>query len=441
MSYPILSYEEAISSLRQMFDLNVCEEELRRPTSQFVKKLMLDLATTSLGISREQMMQPPFKLVSMLPYPDILEEGASFIYYTLIVQRFLHSCLVKDFSKNDLTDPKPKRTLNIISAVVNYEKFKGTQNQHFDRVTEKKESVAEQKRLLQERNKELKGKIAKIKAARSVDEEKIQQVQPIVEDLKKEVNDLNIKQASDVKYTQQLKTEIAEQTSSQAELKVLIANNVEESEKLKAKIVTSPEKFLGELDRMSTAIETCKLVIEEKSRILHEKKFEESLNVVEDNSCTADRVISSVQDEFAKLQNRQKKYQEILDEAAINNEQLEHINFEQKNAKRQLTMMIEKKDRMERVYEKKLAAKRDELEVNKKDVEMLQKKGKQLQEQSSTDEELQEVLAKIKAMEEDYGMKKNLVKEVYEQMITSLNNYHEGLRNGAHAVLNAFFRF
>ncbi|XP_046853627.1 kinetochore protein Nuf2-like [Xenia sp. Carnegie-2017] len=244
-------------------------------------------------------------------------------------------------------------------------------------------------------------------------------VQPIVEDLKKEVNDLNIKQASDVKYTQQLKTEIAEQTSSQAELKVLIANNVEESEKLKAKIVTSPEKFLGELDRMSTAIETCKLVIEEKSRILHEKKnLEESLNVVEDKST--------------------EKYQEILDEAAINNEQLEHINFEQKNAKRQLTMMIEKKDRMERVYEKKLAAKRDELEVNKKDVEMLQKKGKQLQEQSSTDEELQEVLAKIKAMEEDYGMKKNLVKEVYEQMITSLNNYHEGLRNGAHAVLNAF---
>ncbi|XP_046857122.1 kinetochore protein Nuf2-like isoform X2 [Xenia sp. Carnegie-2017] len=347
--------------------------------------------------------------------------------------------MVKDFSKNDLTDPKPKRTLNIISAVVNYEKFKGTQNQHFDRVTEKKESVAEQKMLLQERNKELKEKIAKIKAARSVDEEKIQQVQPIVEDLKKEVNDLNIKQASDVKYTQQLKTEIAEQTSSQAELKVLIANNVEESEKLKAKIVTSPEKFLGELDRMSTAIETCKLVIEEKSRILHEKKnLEESLNVVEDNFCTVDRVISSVQDEFAKLQNRQKKYQEILDEAAINNEQLEHINFEQKNAKRQLTMMIEKKDRMERVYEKKLAAKRDELEVNKKDVEMLQKKGKQLQEQSSTDEELQEVLAKIKAMEEDYGMKKNLVKEVYEQMITSLNNYHEGLRNGAHAVLNAF---
>lgn len=32
MAYPILSYEEAISSLRQMFDLNVCEEELRRPT-------------------------------------------------------------------------------------------------------------------------------------------------------------------------------------------------------------------------------------------------------------------------------------------------------------------------------------------------------------------------------------------------------------------------
>ncbi|XP_028408082.1 kinetochore protein Nuf2-like isoform X1 [Dendronephthya gigantea] len=354
-------------------------------------------------------------------------------------QRFMHAALEKDFSINDLTNPKPKRIMRCISAIINFEKFKDSQANYFDTVVEEKEILHNQRSELLRRNQELKEKIAKIRAARCEEEEKIQQNLAVADNLERAVNELNRQQASDFKQTQQLKTEIAEQTSKEAELKVIIAKNREECEKLKAQIVTSPEKFRGELSRMNAAINACKDSIAEKNKKLLEKENqEESIALLEDNCAQAFRLISSLEDETEKLRNLQHKLQDLHDVVTADNEALVQKDYHYKNAKRQLTSQNEKLSRLERTNEKRFSAKNDDREHRKKNVESLEQSQKHCQaEISEIMTEFQEVVKKLNELEDSHNNEMNTMQDAYQQLISSINNYHGMLEEGCKDLLSS----
>ncbi|XP_028408083.1 probable kinetochore protein nuf2 isoform X2 [Dendronephthya gigantea] len=440
LTFPVIKfYDEAIASCQKLFNVSISEEDLRKPTPQFVRKLFLDLVTESMQISTEQMVQPHFKFLSAFQNPDISQEGASFLYFTILLQRFMHAALEKDFSINDLTNPKPKRIMRCISAIINFEKFKDSQANYFDTVVEEKEILHNQRSELLRRNQELKEKIAKIRAARCEEEEKIQQNLAVADNLERAVNELNRQQASDFKQTQQLKTEIAEQTSKEAELKVIIAKNREECEKLKAQIVTSPEKFRGELSRMNAAINACKDSIAEKNKKLLEKENqEESIALLEDNCAQAFRLISSLEDETEKLRNLQHKLQDLHDVVTADNEALVQKDYHYKNAKRQLTSQNEKLSRLERTNEKRFSAKNDDREHRKKNVESLEQSQKHCQaEISEIMTEFQEVVKKLNELEDSHNNEMNTMQDAYQQLISSINNYHGMLEEGCKDLLSS----
>ena len=437
-SYPVLSYEDAVTTCRDLFNVTISEEGLRRPTSQFVKKLYLDIVTASMNISSDQMIQPPFKFLSNFHNPEIAEEGSSFMFFTIFLQRYMHVCTVQDFSKNDLSNPKPKRTLSCISAIINYEKFKRSQEHHFETAFEEKETLLEQKTLMVKKNQELKEKIAKIKMARNEDEEKIQQIVPIVDNLKRAVNELNKQQASDFKETQQLKTEIAERASKEAELKVLIANNNEECEKMKGQVVTSPEKFLGEVRRIDDAIKACKESIAEKGKKLIEKRSqEESINFLEQKCTQAVKLISSLEEETEKLRNLQDKLLDLHDIVTTDDGAIVQKNLQYKNAKRQLASLNEKLDRLQRTNEKKFSAKNDEFEQRKKNVQSLEQNRRNCQEQIiQIKTEFEEVVKTLNELEDDHTSKMDTMENSYQELITSINNYHGMLEDGCKSLLS-----
>jgi kinetochore protein Nuf2 len=52
-------------------------------------------------------------------------------------------CGIRDFSLTDLVTPEPKRTLFILSAIINFERFRQDRLSHFARYQQEAEDLAE----------------------------------------------------------------------------------------------------------------------------------------------------------------------------------------------------------------------------------------------------------------------------------------------------------
>lgn len=101
-------------------------------TDKDVRAIYEFLVENCMGITRED-MQLPFNVLEKLEFPELHERSFPNLILFRHTAKLAKMCGVRDFSMTDIIAPDAKRTLFILSAIINFEKFRVDRLTHFAR--------------------------------------------------------------------------------------------------------------------------------------------------------------------------------------------------------------------------------------------------------------------------------------------------------------------
>lgn len=276
---PLYSFPELKNGeiLQCMEDLRIplSESELTKPSLQVVQRIFESFADIFMGIGKEQFgQQPAFQVVETLEYPDLHLDSISLVAFYRLLLRLMIEVGIEDFSLRDFIKPEAPRLRLILSAVINFAKFREEQLAVFEEFSRRADEAVEQRAKLSKRREELAVRISNVKAKHREDEpatmklkEEMTRMIQTLRDLKKEQTSLS----ADLDALKAHKQDVSEKL---ARTQYLLGNVKQECNKLKSRIVHSPEKLLQIISEMNAGITNEKnnvTQLERKSRELQMK--------------------------------------------------------------------------------------------------------------------------------------------------------------------------
>lgn len=240
-----------------MEDLRIplSDSELVKPTTAVVQRIFEAFADIFMGIGKEQLgQQPTFQVVETLEHPDLHLDSINLVAFYRLLLRLMTEVGIEDFSLRDLIKPEAPRLRLILSAVINFAKFREEQLAVFEEFSRRSEEAAEQRTKLTKRNEDLSVRIAGVRA-------KHREEEPATLELKEEMTRM-IQTLRDLKKEQTLlsseldmfKARKQENFEKLTNTQFLLGNIKQECNKLKSRIVHSPDKLLQIIAEMNASI-------------------------------------------------------------------------------------------------------------------------------------------------------------------------------------------
>lgn len=121
--WPILELDEIITILAG-FELNLAEDQLLKPTQQIAESIYLRLVSSLLGSDLEQVSQAFSQCSAQTQNEASLYDGFVLLAVQKPMFKLFQDCGVHDFSMDDILHPSPKRLRLLLSAFINYARFR-----------------------------------------------------------------------------------------------------------------------------------------------------------------------------------------------------------------------------------------------------------------------------------------------------------------------------
>jgi len=163
-SFPELKSSEILQCMEDL-RIPLSDQELNKPNPMIVQRILENFADIFMGIPKEQFgnVQPSFGVMEMLEYPDLHMDSISLITFYRTILRLMLEVGVEDFSLRDLIRPEGPRLRLILSAVINFAKFREEQLIVFEDFSRKSEQIVEERAHLAQKKVELTKKLEHIK--------------------------------------------------------------------------------------------------------------------------------------------------------------------------------------------------------------------------------------------------------------------------------------
>lgn len=230
-SFPELKSSEILQCMEDL-RIPLSDQELNKPTTMVVQRIFEGFADIFMGIPKDTFasVQPSFGIMEMLEYPDLHMDSISLISFYRTILRLMIEVGVEDFSLRDLIRPEGTRLRLILSAVINFAKFREEQLAVFEEFSRKSDEIVEERARLGQKKADLVKKIEMIKyknicgisqRINSVSAQRAEQEEPTAR-VREEINGL----------IQELRDFKKEQTGLSNDLDHLKARRTELSEKL-----------------------------------------------------------------------------------------------------------------------------------------------------------------------------------------------------------------
>ena len=276
---PIYSFPELKNAeiLQCMEDLRISlqESDLNKPTIAVAQRIFEAFVEIFMGVGRDQMgQQPAFSLVETLEHPDLHVESISLIAFYRIISRLMFEVGIEDFSLRDLIKPEAPRLRIILSAVINFAKFREEQLAVFEEFSRRADEAAEKRTKLSKRHDELTHKIGSLLMKQHEEAPAVAKIKEEMGRLVQTLKELKKEQVRLSSSLDDLKDQKSTASQKLAQSQFLVGNMKQECTKLKSRIVHSPEKLLQIIAEMNANISHEKTNIsqlERKSRELQMK--------------------------------------------------------------------------------------------------------------------------------------------------------------------------
>ena len=204
---PQLSVREIVQCL-QALNFNLTEKDLQKPSGATLRSIYSLLVDVVTGITKDEMEQADQDVIDQLDYPELHMDAIAELAFYRATSKLMRAAGVRDFSfRNDLLQPKPRRTQRNLSAIINFLKFREERlAKYFELRTTTDEMYERRAKLLAE-NDELEQQLAALELEAKQEEPVKMELREICEKLTEDVQKLNVRQAELRMIAEQLKEE------------------------------------------------------------------------------------------------------------------------------------------------------------------------------------------------------------------------------------------
>lgn len=212
---PLYSFPElkAVEILQCMSDLNIqlTDTELLKPTPVVVQRVYEAFAEIFVGSTKDQYVASEHsEAISAVEYSEIYLDAISLVRFFRIIVRLMREVGIEDFGIRDLIRPEPHRLRIILSAVINFAKFREEQLNIYEDLNKKTEEIyAEKERLLSQHH-ELSNKLSIWKKQLQDEEPRVQKAREQNNQMIQELRELKKEQTTLTSAIEELKSRRSE---------------------------------------------------------------------------------------------------------------------------------------------------------------------------------------------------------------------------------------
>ncbi|KAG5361874.1 putative kinetochore protein [Yarrowia sp. C11] len=190
--WPILDLDEIITILAG-FDLNLAEDQLLKPTQQVAETIYIRLVSSLLGLDLEQVADAFSQCATHAQNQSTLYDGFVLLAVQKPIFQLFRDCGVQDFCLDDILHPTPKRLRLLLSAFINYARFRECREEW---ALHMRQTLDEEEAGVQSRTQGRAAKLERLKELRRlVAENSLEKETALNEDKKAQLNklaDLNL---------------------------------------------------------------------------------------------------------------------------------------------------------------------------------------------------------------------------------------------------------
>ncbi|CCO34595.1 putative kinetochore protein NUF2 [Rhizoctonia solani AG-1 IB] len=424
-SFVILSPQD-ISEWIASYEVSVSVEELAKPTPQTVETVYTLLIELYKNVTTED--QENMKL-KMLEHQEnqvsTCLNGNPPFFFTLFLFTPKHSTRMAEIANvsltfQDLTRPEPRRTIRIVSGLINLVKFRQSQMPEvLDLKSANEQSFERRDRAVWEKA-QAEGRLKDYKAERAAEQPEVDQLKEKILAIKNELPGLQkgYQKANEARTA--LKKEQLALVQRVQKLNEMIIAKSERNDELRARLVDDPELFQKNIREATEALNNIRQLVaaeEAKSRDL--KTRLDWLGSVETDVALAAEVSKTVVAERARWTEADKALREI--ELDLNKRVIDHREMSTKrdHLSRQLEHTTEKYTRAQRHGEES----RVQAEATAQQLREAYDQG--LKERSATSEKAEEVrrmVAEVEAQIIGYVAEEE---RLLNEMITTYSTFRD----------------
>lgn len=441
--FPLLDFKE-ISICLQSCDFIANEELVSRPTSQYIKTLLEQLLDSFMGLSSDningmvrnvnkndlsmtktqdaQMEEEPENGGSQIEDDDDITSSVRLILLHRGAYEFFLICGVNDFTLVDIMRPEPQRIRRILSAVVNYARFREENSVECEKLVSISEGNLEKLKVVQNENSRLSNKINDLKykiEANETDEGNkkatLKQITTYNSKLENELKKLKKNQEILTLEHSKYKDEKRRLIEKLEDHNYLIMESNKELDKLKSYLLSNPEiltKIIEDLKANLSEYQTNLADLESKNKNMTISI--ESFQLVEQELKNLFRILEEVLNDLTKEEtslDKLNKYQEFKEQQNLT---LNDLNRQIQQVTRQLNNTEEKIKRLRHQSSERSEASKQKLISLKDGYDTLVKERK--------------------VKEQELNKKKDFISELETKMNGERSNFQIELRNAELAV-------
>lgn len=307
--FPMLDSKE-ITICLQSCEFLATEELVSKPTSQFMRSLTEQLLDTFMGVSGES-MDNKLKLVSHKKDEESKDESKEgprdefddtipSLHLTILFRhawKFYQMCGINDFSLMDIAKPDPQRIRRILSAVVNFARFREENSIDCEELVNVSENNLDRVKQIQLQNTEMSNKI--IDLQNSLNSKKSPSLH--------QINSYNTKLESELKRLKKIQELLTLEHSEYKQEKLRLIEKLEDHNYL---IIESSKELDNLKNYNQFDMELIQKVIEDLKANL--ATYNETLNGLEQKNRNVGITIESFQIIEQELKNLFRILEEIL---------------------------------------------------------------------------------------------------------------------------------
>ncbi|KAM8930971.1 kinetochore protein Nuf2 [Pelodytes ibericus] len=384
----------------------------------------------SYGIERFYMV--PMNLD--IQYADLMESFAAVANTLKLMARFMPMCRVYDFHPSDVLNPKGKRTLYLMSGIVNFLHFRKTRNEVYSQYCLSYKTALENMHQLQKSNQEAEAKIEKLMTVPPEQQAEFKALSADINELQQIISqDYRAKDVSFQEKIAQQKNEFTEKNKKLNQLKLSVVTMKEDQERMKSQIVESPEQRKSKTERMKESVHKLKQSRQETSE--KSEYYRERVSLASMWQSDVQGYIKKLQSIEAHLEMHRKIYEEIRQiEEQVGSANLELKSLSNDDAQLKRTI-LHKKEKLT-IMDIKNTKKQEDF--NKQKQEILDICSHIQQKRQAVHGRVAQVIQEI---QQTNGKKEELLemsegeKKKYQEVITdfraALEKYHESLQKAS----------
>ncbi|XP_015203729.2 kinetochore protein Nuf2 isoform X1 [Lepisosteus oculatus] len=339
-TFPLYKVDSIVQFLRNnVLDENITKNDITPiPKPEIIQRLYMKILHQVFGFRPEFHGMTPVN--ENTEYSAILEGVTPIFSVYVCMCQFLPMCHIYDFQLNDIISPKVKRTICILSGIMNFLHFRNLcQGMLAETQQTYKSDVEKLQSLLQNINKAEK-KVQELMTIPPEQQAQYEELAAALADLQSQsCHGAQEAEAFSSKITE-LKTDHAERTQKLNQMKVQVATLKEDIAKLRSQIVEPPEEIKKEKEKMKETVKNVR-----KSKEKTDVRFVE----LQIKNQTYNQYKAEIQSIYKLLQD----LQSAMDEMYKQQEEIHILDISNEKAKKELKNLFNEESRMKRALHMK----------------------------------------------------------------------------------------